>query len=356
MTKSTSIDVIIGVDTHKEVHAAAAISGVGAHLATTTIPASSKGYGALEAWAKSMGSVRAFGIEGTGSYGAGLSRFLRERGHTVLEVNRPNRQLRYQQGKSDAVDAESAARTVLAGQAAGQPKSSTGTVEMIRHLKIARDTAVKARTQAMQTIKAIIVCSPEALREQLDKVRGKMTLLRRLAALRPGSLTSTLASAKTSLRAIARRWLLLDTEIKLHDAHLEILTAARAPNLLEAHGMATGTAAEMLLLVGDNPERIHSEAAFAKLCGVCPISASSGKTLRHRLNRGGNRQANAALYRVVIVRMRGHQPTLDYVHRRTAEGKSKSEIIRCLKRYVAREIFGYLCTKPVITDAAATSS
>ena len=254
------------------------------------------------------------------------------------------------------MDAESAARAVLAGQAAGQPKSGTGTVEIIRHLKIARDTAVKARTQAMQTLRAIIVCSPDALREQLDQVRGKMTLLRRLAALRPGPLTSTLASAKTSLRAIARRWLLLDAEIKQHDAQLETLTAARAPALLQAHGMATGTAAEMLLLVGDNPERIHSEAAFAKLCGVCPIPASSGKTMRHRLNRGGNRQANAALYRVVIVRMRGHQPTLDYVRRRTAEGKSKSEIIRCLKRYVAREIFGYLCTKPNLTNTLATSS
>jgi transposase len=208
------MDVIIGVDTHKDVHAAAAISGAGVHLATTTIPASSKGYGALEAWAKSMGAIQAFGIEGTGSYGAGLSRFLRERGHTVVEVNRPNRELRYQQGKSDAVDAESAARAVFAGQAAGQPKSGTGAVEMIRHLKIARDTAVKARTQAMQTLKAIIVCSPDALREQLDQVSGKMTLLRRLVALRPGPLTSTLASAKASLRAIARRWLLLDAEIK----------------------------------------------------------------------------------------------------------------------------------------------
>ena len=300
-----------------------------------------------------MGAIQAFGIEGTGSYGAGLSRFLRERGHTVVEVNRPNRQLRYRQGKSDAVDAESAARAVLAGQAVGQPKSGTGTVEMIRHLKIARDTAVKAKTQAMQTLKAIIVCSPDALREQLDQVNGKMTLLRRLAALRPGPLTSTLASAKTSLRAIARRWLLLDAEIKQHDAHLEILTVARAPELLEAHGMASGTAAEMLLLVGDNPERIHSEAAFAKLCGACPIPASSGKTVRYRLNRGGNRQANAALYRVVITRMRGHQPTLDYVRRRTAEGKSRSEIIRCLKRYVAREIFGYLCTKPAPAEVAA---
>ncbi len=356
MTNTKSIGVFIGVDTHKEVHAAAAVSGVGAHLATTTVPASSKGYGALEAWAKSMGAVQAFGIEGTGSYGAGLSRFLRERGHTVVEVNRPNRQLRHQKGKSDAVDAESAARAVLAGQAVGQPKSGTGTVEMIRHFKVARDTAVKARTQAMQTLKAIIVCSPDALREQLDPVRGKMTLLRRLAALRPGALTSTLASAKASLRAIARRWLALDAEIKQHDAQLDVLTADRAPELLEAHGMATGTAAEMLLLVGDNPERIHSEAAFAKLCGACPIPASSGKTNRHRLNRGGNRQANAALYRVVITRMRGHQPTLDYVRRRTAEGKSKAEIIRCLKRYVAREIFGYLCARSAMADAPVISS
>ncbi len=354
VTNPVIVKVIIGVDTHKEVHAAVAISGAGTHLATTAIPASSKGYGALEAWAKSIGVVQAFGIEGTGSYGAGLSRFLRERGHTVVEVNRPNRRLRYQRGKSDAVDAESAARAVLAGQAAGQPKSGTGEVEMIRHLKIARDTAVKSRTQAMQTLKAIIVCSPDALREQLDQISGKMTLLRRLAALRPGPLISTLASAKASLRAIARRWLLLDAEIKQHDAHLETLTAARAPELLEAHGMATGTAAEMLLLVGDNPERIKSEAAFAKLCGVCPIPASSGKTIRHRLNRGGNRQANAALYRVVIVRMRGHQPTLDYVRRRTTEGKSKSEIIRCLKRYVAREVFGYLCARPNLAPSASS--
>lgn len=356
MINATSINVIIGVDTHKEVHAAVAISVSGARLAAIAVPASSKGYATLEAWARSIGSVQAFGIEGTGSYGAGLSRFVRERGYSVIEVNRPNRQLRYQKGKSDTVDAEGAARAVLAGQAAGQPKSGTGTVEMIRHLKVARDTAVKARTQAMQTLKAIIVCSPDALREQLDQVGGKMTLLRTLAALRPGPLTSTLASAKTSLRGIARRWLLLDAEVKQHDTHLEVLTTDRAPNLLEAHGIATGTAAEMLLLVGDNPERIHSEAAFAKLCGVCPIPASSGKTNRHRLNRGGNRQANAALYRVVITRMRGHQPTLDYVSRRTQEGRSKPEIIRCLKRYVAREIFRHLCIKPALANAPATGS
>ncbi len=347
--------VIIGVDTHKDVHVAVAVNTLGVRLDAITIPPNGRGHQALEAWAKALGTIQAFGIEGTGSYGTGLSRFLREHGHTVHEVNRPNRQLRHRRGKSDVVDAEAAARAVLADQAMGEPKSGTGTVEMIRHFKIARDTAVKGRTQAMLTLKAIIVGAPTALREKLDRITGRMRLLRRLVALRPGPLTSTTASAKASLRAIARRWLALDTEIREHDAHLETLTAARAPELLKAHGMATGTAAEMLLLVGDNPERIRSEAAFAKLCGACPIPASSGKTSRHRLNRGGNRQANAALHRVVVVRMRRHQPTLDYVCRCTAEGKGKAEIIRCLKRYVAREIFGYLCAapKPTIQPVSA---
>ena len=355
MRETVPAEVIIGVDTHKDVHAAVAIDAFGVHLGIKTIPASSKGYRALETWAVSLGPIRAVGIEGTGSYGAGLSRFLRERGHTVFEVNRSNRQLRRQKGKSDTIDAEGAARAVLGGQAAALPKSGTSAVEMIRHLKVARDTAVKARTQAMQTLKAIIVSAPAALREQLDRVTGKMTLVRHLAALRPGPINSTTASAKVGLRAISRRWLALDAEIKEHDSQLEVLAAARAPKLVEAHGMATDTASEMLLLVGDDPERIRSEAAFAKLCGACPIPASSGKTKRHRLNRGGNRQANAALHRVVVTRMRGHQPTLDYVRRRTTEGKSKPEIIRCLKRYVAREIFGYLCIapKPVSTPRGA---
>ncbi len=340
---ASSTDIIIGVDTHKLTHAAVAISALGARLGSVTIPANSKGYQALQAWAQSLGVIRAFGVEGTGSYGAGLSRFLCEHGYRVFEVNCSNRQLRRQKGKDDLLDAESAARSVLAGHATALPKSGTSAVEMIRHLKVARDTAVKARSQAMQALKATIVSAPSVLREQLDRLTGKMTLLRHLAALRPGPLTSTTASAKTGLRAIARRWLSLDAEVKDHDVHLELLTQQLAPDLVQAHGMGAGTAAEMLLLVGDNRERIHSEAALAKLCGVCPVPASSGKISRHRLNRGGHRQANAALYRVVIVRMRAHQPTLDYVKRRTAEGKSKREIIRCLKRFVAREIFGYLC-------------
>jgi transposase len=343
MRKTDPAEIIIGIDTHKEAHAAVAINGLGARLGAMTLLASRRGYHEMESWAQSLGPVRAFGIEGTGSYGAGLARFLQERGHNVIEVNRPNRQIRHQHGKNDPLDAENAARAVLSGQARAAPKSGTSSVEMIRHLKVARDTAVKSRTQAMVTLKTIIVKAPAALRESLDGLTGKMTLIRHLAALRPGAMTSPTASAKATLRALARRWLMLDAEIKSHDADLDTLTTACAPTLKEAHGMSTGTAAEMLILVGDNPERIRSEAAFAKLCGACPIPASSGKTTRHRLNRGGHRQANAALYRVVIIRMRSHPPTLDYVRRRTAEGKGKMEIIRCLKRFVAREIFGYLC-------------
>jgi len=348
MSEAAPPDIIVGVDTHKQTHAAVAITELGARLAELTIPVDTAGYRALEAWACSLGKVRAFGVEGTGSYGAGLSRFLCEKGHVVHEIARPDRGLRHRQGKTDHLDAENAARTLLGGQAAAVPKLGTSEVEMIRHLKIARDTAVKARTQAMLTLKSIIVSAPAALREELEAITGRMALLRHLAALRPGALTTTVVSAKVSLRAIARRWLALDAEIKSYDVHLEQLTRSCAPTMVDAHGIGASTAAEMLILVGDNPERIHSEAALAKLCGVCPIPASSGKTSRYRLNRGGHRQANAALHRVVVVRMRGHRPTTDYFKRRTNEGKSKPEIIRCLKRFVAREIFGYLCRRPVL--------
>jgi transposase len=351
MSEAILPDITVGIDTHKHTHAAVAITRLGARIGELTIQVSLDGYRELETWARSLGAVRAFGIEGTGSYGAGLTRFLREKGHAVHEVCRPDRRLRRQRGKTDYLDAEDAARAVLGGQATALPKSGTSEAEMIRHLKVARDTAVKARTQAMLALKALLIGAPAALRERLEAIAGKITLVRHLATLRPGPLTTTTASAKASLRAIARRWLDLDAEIRSHDAHLGRLTERRAPEMVAAHGVGSGTAAEMLVLVGDNPERIRSEAAFAKLCGACPIPASSGKTSRHRLNRGGHRQANAALHRVVVVRMRTHQPTLDYVQRRTTEGKSKREIIRCLKRFVAREIFGYLCRPRPIRPA-----
>ena len=227
---------------------------------------------------------------------------------------------------------------------------------MIRHLKVARDTAVKARTRAMPVLKAIIVGAPAALRERLKAIAGKTALIRHLAALRPGPFTSTTASAKASLRAIARRWLDLDAEIKFHDAHLEKPVEQCAPAMVRAHGIKTGTAAELLILASDNPERIRSEAALAKLCGACPIPAPSGITSRQRLNRGGHRQANAALHRMVVVRMRAHRPTVDYVQRRTAEGKGKPEIIRCLERFVVREIFGHLRRAPRVACPEQTAA
>jgi transposase len=248
MPETNPAEVIIGVDTHKHVHVAVALTTLGARLGTITIPANRQGYQELEAWAQSFGPVRAYGVEGSGSYGAGLSRFLQASGNTVIEVNRPNRQLRYQHGKSDPLDAEGAARVVLSGQADALAKPGTRSVEMIRHLKVARDTAVKSRTQAMVTLKALIVSAPAALREQLEGISGKMALIRHLAALRPGALTSTTASAKAALRALARRWLALDAEIKAHDAHLDALTAVCTPTLMEVHGISTGTAAEMLVL------------------------------------------------------------------------------------------------------------
>lgn len=340
-----STDIVVGIDTHKHIHAAVALSALGARLGATTVPASRAGYRRIAAWARSLGTVMAFGVEGTGSYGAGLARALREAGHRVLEVNRPDRSARRRNGKDDILDAETAARAVLAGQAAGEPKSGTSSVEMIRHLKIARDAAVKARTQAMLTIKSIIVGAPADLREQLERVRGRVTLVRHLAALRPGPITSTTASAKAALRATARRWLALHQEIGEHDRELDALVSATAPQLTAAPGIANATAAELLLLAGDNPERIHSEGAFAKLCGACPIPASSGRTNRHRLNRGGNRQANAALHRIVVTRMRVHRPTIDYTARRKSQGKTTPEIMRCLKRYVAREVFALICRR-----------
>lgn len=348
--------VVIGIDTHQDVHVAVAINGLGARLATASFPVTSQGYRQVAAWAAEYGVVHAFGIEGTGSYGAGLTRALTGMGLRVIEVGRVNRQLRRRHGKTDTVDAESAARAVLAGDADGEPKLGDGAVEMIRHLKIARDTALKARTQAMVTLKTLLVNAPQALRERFIGITGKMTLIRAIAALRPGTPVSTTASAKMALRALAHRWLMLDAEIKEHEAALEQLVRAQAPALMEAPGVSTGTIADMLVVLGDNPQRIRSEAAFAKLCGVCPVPASSGKTNRHRLNRGGNRRANAALYRVALVRMRHHPPTREYIQRRTAEGKSPREIRRCLKRYIAREIYQHLCTgrSPVVAAAKGT--
>ena len=265
--------VIVGVDTHTHVHVAVAIDSWGIRLGDHAFVADSGGYEALVTWAETHGRIEAFGIEGTGSYGAGLARAVHRAGHHVVEVNRGDRRTRRAAGKSDTIDAEVAARSLLAGQSTAIPKTADGAVEMIRQLKITRDTAMKARTTAMNTLKQIIVQAPPVLREALHDLTDH-GLLTRCAGLRPGPLDTPIASAKHTLRALARRWMALAEEIALHDQHLARLTTATAPTLCEGFGVGAHTAAELLIVFGDNPDRIHSEAAFATLCGACPIPAA----------------------------------------------------------------------------------
>jgi len=330
--------VIVGVDTHADVHVAVALSDAGARLSSISVPTTEAGYRRLLAWAEDLGEVAGFGIEGTGSYGASLQRYCRASGHAVVEVCRPDRRTRRVKGKSDAIDAESAARTVLSGTDVGVPKSADGRVEMIRSLRVARRSAVKAKTQAANQMHALVVTCPASLRGHMDQL-SVAALVQLTAKFRPGTLDGPTAAAKLALRSIARRYVCLEEEITCLDRELNVLVAQTAPQLLELVGIGTDVAGALLVAAGDHPERLGNEGAFARLCGAAPLPASSGKTTRHRLSRGGDRIANNALWRIVIVRMRYDERTRDYVQRRTKEGLSKKEIIRCLKRYVAREVY-----------------
>jgi len=330
--------VTVGVDTHADAHVVAVVDDLGRLLATTSVPTTGRGYRRLLGWATSHGVVDRFGIEGTGSWGAGLARFLVGEGHVVVEVDRPNRRTRRRRGKSDTVDAEAAARAALSGEACGQAKAQDGAVEMIRVLRLARRSALKARTQAMNQLHGVLVRAPEQLRASLRGLRPAQ-LVGAAAALRPGEPTSVAAATKLTMRELARRHQALSAEVDRLDATLVPLVAATAPELVALHGVGPETAGILLVSAGDNADRLRSEAACAHLWGAAPVEASSGRTRRHRLSRGGDRQANHALWRIVIVRMKTHGPTRAYVERRTHEGLSKAEIIRCLKRYVAREVY-----------------
>ena len=338
---SRGVELVVGVDTHQDEHVAVAIDRQGVRLGELHTVATTHGYEELERWSRGLGEIHAFGIEGTGSYGAGVARFLTSRGYTVVEVNRPDRSTRYRKGKSDPTDAEMAARAVLAGVADATPKSGEGEVEMIRMLKSAKDSAVKARTQAINQMKALVVTAPAELRETLDGLAAG-ALVTRCKSFRAGRLDGPLAAARYTLRSLARRYRQLSKEVLDLEAELDLLTRTAAPALVDGFGIGPDSAATLLIAAGSNPDRLHSEAAFASLCGVSPIPASSGKTNRHRLNRGGHRQANAALHRIVVVRLRHDERTQAYMRRRTTEGMSKAEVIRCLKRYVAREVFSTL--------------
>ncbi len=343
------VDVYGGVDTHRDVHVAAVVDSTGRVLGTAPFAADKAGYEQLGDWLGSQGRVVGVGVEGTGSYGAGLTRHLTSIGFEVVEVNRPNRQLRRRLGKTDTTDAEAAARAVLSGQATGMPKSGNGPVEAIRMLMVARRSATKARTQAINQIHALVVTAPDQIRNQLERLPAKARV-KTCAGFRPGTANTTIRYAKAALRSLARRYQTLTAEIEELTTQINRLCTKANPALLATDGVGADTAATLLVTAGDNPQRMHSEASFAALCGVSPVQASSGRTVRHRLNRGGNRQANQALWRIATTRMRRHQPTISYIEKRQAEGKNRREIIRCLKRHIAREIYHLLTNPPPTPD------
>jgi transposase len=348
--------VYAGVDTHQEVHVAAVIDADGRLLATRQFPTSPLGLRRLASWLQRHGRVAKAGVEGTGSYGLALQRVLQARGIEVVEVNRPNRQLRRSRGKSDTVDAEAAARAVLAGHAAVVPKSRDGIVESIRVLRVALESSRRSRQRIGQQLHHLALTAPEPLRVDLAGL-GPDALADRAARLRPGGDAADPATATSAgPRILGRQHRALTADLAELRQQLDVLTERANPALRQAHGVGPDTAAALLVAAGDNPQRLSGEAAFAALCGASPVEASSGKTTGHRLNRGGDRQANAALYRIVLVRMSNHRPTRDYVARRTAQGKSKRAIIRCLKRYVAREVHHLLLhPEPVATADALRS-
>jgi transposase len=334
----TAGPVIGGVDTHKDMHVAAVLDSVGRLLATDSFPTTRRGYRRLLGWLQGFGDVAAVGVEGCGSWGAGLARFLATHDVRVVEVNRPNRQNRRRRGKSDTVDAEAAARAVLNGDASVIPKAGDGAVEALRQLRVARSGALKARTAAANQLHSLCDTAPDRVRAQL-KGRPLNKMVAVAERWRPSEAITAENAAKRAMTTVARRWRALDDEARGLDGHIKTLLSAVAPGLLAVHGVGPDTAGQLLVTAGDNPGRLGNERAFAALCGSSPVQASSGRTNRHRLNRGGDRQANSALWTIVRVRMVSHPPTRAYVERRTAEGLSKTEIMRCLKRYVARELF-----------------
>jgi transposase len=322
---------------------AAAVDHNGGLLGIESFPADRAGYEELLCWLVGFGDVEQIGVEGTGSWGVGLTRFLTGQDIIVVEVDRPNRQKRRKVGKSDPTDALAAARAALSGEASVTPKSRNGRVEEMRVLLVARRSAREQRIQTLNQLRHLVFTAPEEIRARF-KDRPKTGLVSEAANMRPHKGTDPI-TYRTNLviKSLARRIKSLDAEMRTIDQTLRSLIKETAPTLLKMYGVGVDTAATLLVTAGDNPERLHSERSWAHLCGVTPLPANSGKvTTKFRLNRGGDRQANAALYRIVLTRMSSHEETRRYVTRRREKGLSTPEIMRCLKRYVARQAFKHL--------------
>ncbi|XES00940.1 IS110 family transposase [Streptomyces sp. S1D4-11] len=334
------------MDTHGETHAAAVVSPLGKVLGIESFPATAAGYRRLLVWARKLGMVRRAGVEGTGTFGAGLSRYLLAQHVEVYEVNRPDRTARRLLGKSDPLDAQAAARAVLSGRARARAKTGDGPVHSARMFKLAKDSAVKARTQAINQLKAVLVIADPALRERLSSL-GNRELFPTCArlSLPDGDDEDAVAQAtRITLSLLAQRIEQLTGQIDELNQRLTRLVERHAPQLLIPVGIGPDSAVTLLITMGDNPERLSTEASFAALCGISPVEYSSGRRSSRRLNHGGDRQANAALHRIVFTRLRFDPRTQAYYERRTQEGKTRREIIRCLKRYAAREVFNLVRT------------
>jgi transposase len=338
--RAPSDSVFAGVDTHKELHVAAVIDEAETVLGTRSFPTTRQGYRQMLSWIRGHGELVRVGIEGTGSYGAGLTRHLAKAEITILEVDRPDRSDRRRKGKDDDLDAINAARAALHQRRTTVPKSRDGAVEALRVLRVTRAHAVRERRDALQLLRMTIISAPDELRQQVRHLT-RMQLIRTLAAWRPdvSNASDPPTAYRVSLKSLGRRYLELSDEIADLDELINPIVEALAPQLLERTGIGIEVAGQLLVTAGDNPDRMTSEAAFAMLCGVAPLPASSGMTQRHRLNRGGDRQANRALHLAVVSRVRLDPRTKAYVAKRTAQGHSKLEILRCLKRYLAREVY-----------------
>lgn len=340
--------VVIGADTHLDTIHIAAITDTGQLLSDAEFRTNPTGYWAAICWARSFGEVVSVGVEGTSSYGAGLTQALQANDIHVVEVNRPDRSARRRQGKSDPLDAYSAARAVLAGHGLAVPKDpSTGA---LKALLIARRGAIKARTAAIQQIKDLLITAPAELRERYRRYTTNLRLVEALARCQPTAQEDPISVAVLiAAKALAQRIVFLERQDRELTAQIDTLTIALNPALRAAYGVGPDTAAQLLITAGTNAHRLRSEAAFAMLAGAAPIPASSGKTTRHRLSRGGDRAANNALHRIALVRWSHDPRTRDYVTRQLAAGRSKKDILRLLKRAIAREMFTHL-TKPCPID------
>ncbi|MVT26240.1 IS110 family transposase [Nesterenkonia alkaliphila] len=354
-TNPVTAGPVAGVDTHSETHTLAVLTAQGAVEFTEEFTTDRRGHAALLTRLHEVEGLAAVGVEGTNSYGAELARTLLAQGFSVLEVLRPTRQVRRMDGKSDPIDAIAAARQVLTGDGTSIPKHTGSPVEALRYLLVARRNLIGAASRMITVIKSLLVTAPETVREPLRSLTTP-TLIDTLAASRPGTMmTDPAAAAKHTMRLLARDYQRLHAEAdQLEDQMTQLVTAIN-PGMLEVYGSGTVTSAQLLVTAGDNSDRITTEAKFAHLCGASPIPASSGKTHRYRLNRGGDRQANSALHRIALVRMRHDPRTRAYVERRRAENLSKKDILRCLKRAIAREIHHVLLhrTTPERTDLRA---